>query len=60
LNKVADDYALEYSLNIKHVKEIYKNYFFQIDASVGAEASLLEEMARLVSYKIKSKAPKRS
>eukprot|EP00331_Platyophrya_macrostoma_P033037 CAMPEP_0176444716 /NCGR_PEP_ID=MMETSP0127-20121128/23237_1 /TAXON_ID=938130 /ORGANISM="Platyophrya macrostoma, Strain WH" /LENGTH=452 /DNA_ID=CAMNT_0017830295 /DNA_START=17 /DNA_END=1375 /DNA_ORIENTATION=- len=51
------DYALEYNLNIKHVKEIYKNYYFQVDA---AEEELLEEMARLVKYRIKSKAPKRS
>jgi len=61
-NQLCQDYALEYTLNIKHVKDIYKNYFFQIDASVGAESDepLLEEMARLVNYRINSKAPKRS
>ena len=41
------------------MKEIYKNYFFQVDAQ-NTEADLLEEMARLVKYRIKSKAPKRS
>ena len=41
------------------MKEIYSNYFFQVDAQ-NSEAELLEEMARLVKYRIKSKAPKRS
>jgi len=58
-NKAASDYALEYNLNINHIKEIYKNYFFQIDGQ-NTEDKLLEEMARLVKYRIRSKAPKRS
>jgi len=57
--KAASDYALEYNLNINHIKEIYKNYFFQIDGQ-NTEDKLLEEMARLVKYRIRSKAPKRS
>lgn len=51
--------ALEYSFNIQQVKEIYHPFYFLVDDDNSRE-DIREDMARLMKFKIKQNAPKRS
>ena len=53
------NHAQDYLLNIQQIKEIYPNNYFEIDCSKGSREDILEDIARLVKFKIKNKRPKR-
>jgi adenylate kinase len=53
------NHALEYNLNIKQVKDIYKHNYFEIDCTSTNREEILESIAWLLKFKIKSKHPKR-
>ena len=44
---------------MKQIKEIYSNNFFEIDSGALNREEILEDIARLLKFKIKSKRPKR-
>lgn len=46
-------------LNIQQIKEIYPNNYFEIDCSAGSREDILEDIARLLKFKIKTKRPRR-
>jgi hypothetical protein len=46
-------------LNIAQVRDIYSNNFFEIDGNNMNREEILEDIARLLKFKIKSKRPKR-
>lgn len=46
-------------LNVQQIKDIYPNNYFEIDCSKGSREDILEDIARLLKFKIKSKRPKR-
>ena len=52
-------HAQDYLLNIQQIKEIYPNNYFEIDCTQGSREDILEDIARLLKFKIKSKRPKR-
>jgi adenylate kinase len=54
-----ESHAQEYMLNIQQIKEIYPNNFFEIDCSAGSREDILEDIARLLKFKIKTKRPRR-
>ncbi|KRX07413.1 P-loop containing nucleoside triphosphate hydrolase [Pseudocohnilembus persalinus] len=56
----AENYALEYNLNIKQVKEIYHNNYFAIDGDKENIESQMEDMAKLVKFKIDNKQARRA
>lgn len=46
---------------MNHVKDVYARYFFEVDVNnVSSDGELLEDMARLMEFKINPKGPKRS
>ncbi|CAD8094357.1 unnamed protein product [Paramecium sonneborni] len=51
------NHTMEYQLNLKQVKQIYKNQYFQVDGEKNYE---LEDMAQLLKYKLYDNAPKRA
>jgi hypothetical protein len=53
------NHAQDYLLNVKQIKEIYPNNYFEIDCSLGSREDILEDIARLLKFKIKAKRPKR-
>ena len=53
------NHAKDYLLHIKQIKEIYPNNYFEIDCSKGSREDILEDIARLLKFKIKTKRPKR-
>lgn len=53
------NHATEYALNISQIKDIYKNNYFEIDCTTNNREEILEDVARLLKFKIKSKRPKR-
>jgi len=53
------NHAQDYLLNIQQIKEIYPNNYFEIDCSAGNREDILEDIARLLKFKIKTKRPKR-
>ncbi|EGR27597.1 hypothetical protein IMG5_193500 [Ichthyophthirius multifiliis] len=57
----ANNHALEYILHLNNVKEMYARYYFDVDANNDSLIpELLEDMAHLMEFKIKPKAPKKS
>ncbi|KAL4481720.1 hypothetical protein ABPG74_007809 [Tetrahymena malaccensis] len=61
VEEYAANHALEYTLNLNHVKEVYARYFFEVDVNnVSSDGELLEDMARLMEFKNNPKGPKRS
>lgn len=56
---LADAYQQEYNLNVGHVKQVYQNNFYQIEVKDNRE-EIIENVARLLKYKLKNNAPKRS
>jgi adenylate kinase len=50
---------LEYTLNLGQVKDIYRNCYFEIDSSTSKEDTV-EEMARLLKFKIRPNRPNRT
>lgn len=54
-----ENHAKDYLLNIQQIKDIYPNNYFEIDCSVGSREDILEDIARLLKFKIKAKRPKR-
>ena len=53
------NHAKDYLLHIQQIKEIYPNNYFEIDCSKGSREDILEDIARLLKFKIKAKRPKR-
>ena len=53
------NHAKDYLLHIQQIKEIYPNNYFEIDCSSGSREDILEDIARLLKFKIKAKRPKR-
>lgn len=53
------NHAQLYELNIKHIKQTYPNNYFEIDCDKRNREEILEDIARLLKFKIKSKRPKR-
>jgi adenylate kinase len=54
-----ENHAREYLLNVQQIKDIYPNNYFEIDCSTSSREDILEDIARLLRFKIKSKRPKR-
>ncbi|CAK72954.1 unnamed protein product (macronuclear) [Paramecium tetraurelia] len=55
--ELARNHSLEYQLNLKQVKEIYKNQYFSVDGEKNYE---LEDMAQRLKYKLYNNAPTRA
>lgn len=53
------NHAQDYLLSVKQIKEIYPNNYFEIDCSKGSREEILEDIARLLKFKIKAKRAKR-
>jgi len=53
------NHAQDYLLNVQQIKEMYPNNYFEIDCSKGSREDILEDIARLLKFKIKAKRPKR-
>lgn len=53
------NHAKDYLLHIQQIKEIYPNNYFEIDCAKGSREDILEDIARLLKFKIKTKRPKR-
>jgi 2-phosphoglycerate kinase len=53
------NHAENYLLNIQQIKEIYPNNYFEVDCSQGSREYILDDIARLLKFKIRSKRPKR-
>jgi hypothetical protein len=54
-----NNHAQNYLLNVQQIKDIYPNNYFEIDCSQGSREDILEDIARLLKFKIKAKRPKR-
>lgn len=57
--QLSTNHCLEYTLNIGQVKDVYKNCFFEIDCT-GSKEDTVEELARLLKFKIRSNRPNRT
>ncbi|KAM3139823.1 hypothetical protein pb186bvf_008065 [Paramecium bursaria] len=62
---LAQNHTTEYLLNLKQVKEIYKNQYFSVDGEkpkpkTESSNPQLEDMALLLKYKIGNNAPSRA
>lgn len=44
---------------MQQIKDIYPNNYFEIDCTTGSREDILEDIARLLKFKIKAKRPKR-
>lgn len=53
------NHAQDYLLNIKQIKEIYPNNYFEIDCGSANREEIIEDIARLLKFKIKARRPKR-
>lgn len=54
-----ENHAREYLLNVQQIKDIYPNNYFEIDCAAGSREDILEDIARLLKFKINAQRPKR-